>query len=97
MQDLSVALPRVGPLVFVYVEGGDVGESGEGREGGLFGGCAGEEAGGGGGEDEADGEVGVVGKGEEEGGELDCGYGAGGGEEEVEFGVVEGEGEEVCW
>lgn len=60
MQDVCAPRPGVHPLVLVLVDGVDDGERGEGGHGGLFGGVAGEEAGRVAGQDDADGEVGVV-------------------------------------
>ena len=51
VQHAAAAHPGVHPFFFVEEDAGDVGDGEEGGEGRLFGGLAGEELGGGGGED----------------------------------------------
>lgn len=89
MQDRGSAHPGDEPFVFVAVDCFDVGDEEEGAQGGLFRGLGLEEGGCGGGEEDADGEVGVVREGVQDFGEFDRGYGAGCCEEEVVFGVGE--------
>ena len=66
MQDAITADPGLGPLVFVEVDSVQVGGLGYFDYRGLFGGLALQELARGVGEDDADGEVGVVGEGFED-------------------------------
>lgn len=94
------------PLVVVEVDAVHARDGEQGLEGGLFGGLAGEEVGGGGGQDQADGEgrnavVVVAGlvvrlqEGLDDVWDLDGGDGARRGEQEVGFAIVAG-GAQVC-
>lgn len=78
VQDGGAAAPGRPPLVLVLVDGVDARQGAQARQGGLLGGLAGQEAGGGGGQDQADGEPVRVGGGQ--GGDyvwdLDGCYGA---------------------
>lgn len=92
MQDLVPAYPWLRPLICVLIDAVHVRKCGDGVKVGLFNALAGEEGGGRGGENEADGEVGMVGERMYYGWDLDRGDGAGGAEEQVVFVVVKRKG-----
>lgn len=95
MEDAGAPRPEgLGPFVFVLVDGVDEGEGGEGGQRGLFGGLAGEEAGRVAGQDDPDGEAGMVGfeSGYDEWQLHDC-DGTARGEKEMPFAIVESGGE----
>lgn len=77
VQDAPAPRPRRPRLVLVLVDAVDMRKRRQRRDGGLLGGLAAEKVGGGLGEDDADGEVGVVAEGGDDVGQLDCCYGAG--------------------
>lgn len=89
MRDAITSHPRFAPFVCVAVDAVDVGDGGEVLEGWLLSGLVLEEFHSGFGEEQADGEVGVVREGGEDVGDFDGCYGAGCCEEEMVFAVVE--------
>lgn len=88
MQDRISPLPRPFPFLIVEENAVHVPDLKEGFNARLFGGLVSEEIARRGGEDDADGEIGMVGECVKDVRDFDGGYGAAGCEEEVVFSIL---------